>query len=58
MKKYLLVILALLLTAAVVTATVLNTHKTTKSTKSKCDAAPTERSAKKSHCPLSGVVCY
>lgn len=58
MKKSLLFILALLLTAAVVTATVLNSNKkTTKSTKSKCSAA-TECSAKKSHCPVSGVACY
>lgn len=57
MKKYLLVFLALLLTAAVVTATVLNNKKVTKATNGKCNAR-TECSAKKSHCPFSSVACY
>lgn len=58
MKKYLLVIVALLLTAAVVTAAVLNSNKkVTKNTNGNCSATK-ECSAKKSHCPLSGVACY
>jgi len=58
MKKYLLIFLALLLTAAVVTATVLNSNKkTTKNTNGKCNAT-TECNAKKSHCPFSSVACY
>jgi hypothetical protein len=60
MKKYLLVFLVLLLTAAVVTATVLNSNrKTTKNTKSKCTVTKTEDpSAKKLHCEWFKVACY
>ena len=53
MKKYLLVFLALLLTAAVVTATVLNSNKKVAAkSKSECPF-------KKSHCQrAAGVACY
>lgn len=60
MKKYVLVFLALLLTAAVVTATVLNSNKKiTTNKKSKCTVTKTEcSSAKKAQCARwSSVAC-
>lgn len=54
MKKYLLIFLALLLTAAVVTATVLNSGKKKTSAKAK-----SECSLKKMHCQrAANVACY
>ncbi|RYF87326.1 MAG: hypothetical protein EON98_00790 [Chitinophagaceae bacterium] len=58
MKKYLLIFIAFLLTAAVVTATVLNTNKkTTKNTtNSKCSVTKTECSkAKRTSCLWSSA---
>lgn len=54
MKKYLLVFIALLLTAAVVTASVLNSNKKVASKVKK-----EECSFKKTHCQrASNVACY
>lgn len=59
MKKYLLVMVALLLTAAVVMAAVLNNgKKAIKNEAGKSSVTKKDRSAKGSHCSFFSNGCY